>query len=722
MSSSALLYAIAIFLGSTLLFLVEPMAGKRLTPLLGGSAAVWTTCLVFFQTALLMGYLCAHGIASRLKPRIQALVYLAMLGGSLVQVIFNLNPDLHSSTAHPIRSVFLVLSSLIGLPFLTLSATNPLLQSWYARGFGSGASGTVAATPPYRLFALSNFGSLLGLVLYPWLIEPRFTLHAQAVAWLCGFLVFAIVCGLILLRLLRHASQMKAEPTPTQSTDVTTQLSVAAPPSSADRLLWIGLAACGSVLLCAVTNHISQNIAAIPLMWILPLTLYLLTFVLAFNDRQKTKSFFTVQIPGLGITIGRFMLMGFLAIAVGGMGFVIYDTRWSFPFQLSIAFFCLALFVACLFCHKELHRLRPAPQYATSYYLWIATGGALGSVFVGIMAPVVFSGNYELAWGLVFTSALAVAISMRLPVGWRIFWVATTLAMIAVVYFQVKESKRHTVARTRSFYGTLRVTESLEPPNNGVTRTLLNGTIKHGVQVFTDAKRREPMSYYAHDSGVGLAIDHCCGDRPRRIGVIGLGAGTVAAYGKLGDVIRFYDINPQVVQISDSLFTYRKESGARIEIVVGDARVSLAAEPPQEYDVLVVDAFSGDAIPVHLMTREAIALYRRHLKPDGILAVHVSSQYLDLPPVVLQQAKDAGLQAWLVDTEDQEEDGNEEYAADWVLVSANDAFFKLKEVDEATSEITAKPGLRLWTDDYNSLLPLLKYDKLSAFKRYDPED
>jgi len=723
------------------------MAGKRLTPLLGGSAAVWTTCLVFFQTALLLGYLCAHWMATRLRPRMQALVYLALLGGSVVQVVANINPNLHASTARPISSVFLVLSALIGLPFLTLSATNPLLQSWYARGFANPESNgnAAATTPPYRLFALSNFGSLLGLVVYPWLIEPRFTLHSQAVTWLGGFLFFALVCSTILWRL--HRSTASSSSAPKSAPDVTSEAAAAGgpavgqqqvtPPSNRDRALWLLLAACGSLMLSAITNHISQNIAAIPLMWIIPLTIYLLTFVLAFSSNQKRPGLLSRRIPGIGVSVSRLLMMAFLAIAVGATGFLIYDIHWTAPFQISILFFCLALFTVCLFCHRELHHLRPAPQYATSFYLLIATGGALGSMFVGILAPVIFPGNYELVCGLVFTSALAVMVVWREPLGWRLFWAAVTVAMLTVVYSQIKTNSRNAVAQMRSFYGTLRITQTIDTPQAGATekpggagaqvaplgatRVLVNGTIKHGVQVFTEELRREPTSYYTRDSGVGMAMEHCCGDRPRRVGVIGLGAGTMAAYGKPGDVIRFYDINPQVERVARSLFSYLTESQATIEVVLGDARISLANEPSQNYDVLVVDAFSGDAIPVHLLTREAIALYRRHLKPDGILAVHVSSQYLSLPPVVLQQAQNAGLQAWLIGTEDHEDQGTEAYASDWVLVSANAAFFKDPAVDAVTEEISPLPGLRLWTDDYNSLLPLLKYDKLNAFS-HDASD
>jgi SAM-dependent methyltransferase len=728
MSLSAWLYAIAIFLGSSLLFLVEPMAGKRLTPLLGGSAAVWITCLVFFQSALLLGYLCAHWMASRLRPRVQALVYLALLAASLAQAIINLHPSLQSSTAHPVASVFWLLSVLIGLPFLTLSATNPLLQSWYARGFARKASAGepgAAVTPPYRLFALSNFGSLLGLVVYPWLIEPRFTLHAQAVAWLDGFVVFVIVCGTILWKLVRVAELQPAAPVASAAETASTPASSmppAAAPSLGDRALWVLLAACGSLMLCAVTNHISQNIAAIPLMWILPLTIYLLTFVLAFSPRQRPWRLMAMQVPGLGVSVARLVLLILLAAAVFSMGYVLYSKTLTLLFQVSIAFFCLALFIVCLFCHTELHRLRPAPRYATAFYLLIAAGGALGSIYVGIVAPVVSSANYELVCGLAVTTLLAVLVSWRLPLGWRVFWSAATLAMIAVVYLQVQYNGKHSIAQLRNFYGTLRVTESFNPPDTAATRMLMNGTIIHGLQIFTDELRRTPTSYYTHDSGVGIAIDNCCGKRPRRIGVIGLGTGTVAAYGRAGDVIRFYDINPQVERIARSLFSYLRESQASIEIVTGDARVSLAAEPPQNYDVLIVDAFSGDAIPVHLLTREAIALYRRHLSPGGILAVHVSNRYLNLAPVVLQQAEDAGLPATVVGTQDREEEGEGEYGSDWVLVTTNQAFLDLPAVTEGAEDIAPLPGLRLWTDDYNSLLPLLKLEKFKWYTREENDE
>ncbi len=379
--------------------------------------------------------------------------------------------------------------------------------------------------------------------------------------------------------------------------------------------------------------------------------------------------------------------------------------------MLSLPFYCLALFIACLFCHAELHRLRPSPHQATSFYLLIAAGGALGSIFVGVMAPMMFSANYELACGLVLAAVLALAVTWSQGIGWRLFWSAASLGITAVLLFvQARGDGEHTIARLRNFYGTLRVTEDLAPPFKGVTRLLYHGTTRHGSQIFTDELRTTPTTYYAHDSGIGLALDLCCGERPRRVGVIGLGTGTLAAYGRKGDVFRFYDINPLVERIARNLFSYVRESAATIEVVSGDARLSLAGEPSQRYDVLVVDAFSGDAIPVHLLTTQALDLYLRHLRPGGIIAFHVSNNFLELSPVVLQQAEHAGLQVAFVRSGDDEE-GTGEYGSDWVLVTSNRDFLSQRAVAGAATPIAAKAGLRLWTDDYNSVLPLLKWER-----------
>jgi len=461
------------------------------------------------------------------------------------------------------------------------------------------------------------------------------------------------------------------------------------------------------VLLCAMTNHLTQNIAAIPLLWVVPLTMYLLSFVIAFSRGQWMPRLLRSEIPVVGVTVARMIMLGFTAVALGALGDVLYDPRTDMQLKVSIPFYSAALLILCLFCHAELHRHRPTPSHATSFYLLIAAGGALGSIFVGIVAPMIFRGSYELACGLILTAVLALAVTWKQGIGWRLFWSAASITLAVLSGREVRRDGTYAIARVRNFYGSLRVTEKLEPPFPGYTRTLLHGTIEHGTQIFTDKLRKTPTSYYAHDSGVGLALDWCCEQRPRRVGVIGLGTGTLAAYGRPGDVFRFYDINPLVEPIARHLFTYLKESAATIEVVPGDARLSMAQEPPQGYDVIVIDAFSSDAIPVHLITSQAIDLYRRHLQPGGIIAFHVSNHFLDLAPVVDDLARHAAMQAAFILNEGDDDIG--EYSSDWVLVTSNQEFLARKEVADAADPIVSRPNLRLWTDDYSSVLPILRW-------------
>ena len=602
-------------------------------------------------------------------------------------------PDLRASTVHPVYSVLWLLTVLIGMPFLVLSATNPLLQAWYARGAvksGSAEGTATSLAPPYRLFALSNFGSLLALVIYPAVVEPYFSLHAQTLVWSAGFLAFVLVCGAISLSTRNAAApETKREPRMVES-QTAPVVSPEPAPTAGERTLWLLTAACGAFLLAAVTSHLSQNIAAIPLLWIIPLTIYLFTFVVAFNG---------------GRLYFRWLVLRLLPVALGAVGYEIANPYSDAGIKITVPLLCISLFIACLFCHGELYRRRPGPRYATQYYLFIAAGGALGSMLVGVVAPLVFRGSYELAWSLACTAALAAVLMWKDHLGWRLFWPAATIALLVVVVLQVRVYGENTIVQVRNFYGTLRVTQETDD-EAGMYRTLIHGTIQHGTQYFaSEQSRTDPTTYYTHNSGIGLALDFCCKGRARRVADIGLGTGTLAAYGEPGDVFRFYEIDPRVEVIAKNVFTYLRDSKAKIEIAHGDARLSLEAEPPQGYDVIAVDAFSGDAIPVHLITAEAIKLYQRHLRPGGIIAFHISNQYLDLAPVVKQQADHAGLKAVIVTTKDNPETGA--YNADWVLVTANEEFLALPEVDAASAGIAPRAGLRLWTDDYSSLLPIL---------------
>ena len=672
LATRAVAYALAIFLGSTLLFLLEPIAAKRLVPLLGGSAAVWTACLVFFQTALLLGYYLAHLLVTRTTPRTQVTVYVGLLALSVVQLVRAVDPALQASVERPIISVLWLLSTLIGLPFVTLSATSPLLQAWFAGTTPRGRSDA------YRLFAISNIGSIVALLAYPWLIEPRWSLRDQTILVTVVLVLLAVLAGVI------GASVRGA--------DAEREAIAAADPDTVPattRALWIALSACASLLLAATTTHISQNVAALPLVWILPLVAYLLSFVAAFSGRSGPPRWLVVAVA----VVGQLLIAELLDRGVLGA-----------PIIPATAGYCVGLFFLCLFLHRELYQRRPAPRHLTSFYFHVAAGGAIGATLVSIVAPLLLSANYDVAIGLLITAALGLVAAWPGGRVTRVVWALLLVDAVVLVGSQV-DSDRGALLRERNFYGSVRVTHAHEPPKAAV-RALYHGVVVHGRQILHPDFRRMPITYYAPSSGLGLALGQCCQGRPRRIGVIGLGTGSAAVYGHPGDTIRFYEIDRAIVDIATSYFTYLRDSPATIETVLGDARVSLAAEAPQRYDVLVVDAFSGDAVPAHLMTVQALELYRRHLAAGGIMAFHVSNNFLTLAPVVEQLARNAGMQTVRVIT--QEDQTRLVLYSDWVLVTSNAEFLADSTVVRARRTISVPPGLRLWTDDYSSLFPIIK--------------
>jgi len=675
MTGTRWVFAAAIFLGSFLLFLVEPIAAKQLLPMLGGSAAVWITCLVFFQTALLAAYLYAHWLSRR--PR-WILHFALLVFAACAAVAWAVRSyGVGTGSEHPIATVFLALSAWIGLPFLALGATSPLLQVWWTKVESGGI--------PYRLFALSNLASLLALALYPSAIEPTLTLRAQRILWACGFGIFALL-SIILAAKTRTARDNPSQTEPEDETDVP-----AAP--LGNKLLWVLLPMGASMQLSAVTSHLTANVAPIPLLWILPLAVYLLTIILAF------------QFPHL---LARGLVTRLLIIFLGSLAYMLSKTEFSLPMRISVIFFLVEVFISCFFCHGEAVLLRPKrASEATVFYLLFAAGGAMGSFLIGIASPMLFRFNYDLALTFLVTALLAFAVTSKDGWNQRMLWGVASVMMAMLVSWLHIAYQRETIAAVRNFYATLRVRQNHGYPGS-VMRTLLNGTIQHGTQYFgTDKLRHLPTTYYAEDSGVGLAIRFCCQGRARNIGVIGLGAGTIAAYGRTGDRIRFYEINPAVPPIANNVFTYLRESGAHIDIVEGDGRLALLREDPQQFDVLVVDAFSGDAIPLHLLTTEAVALYRKHLAPGGILAFHISNQHVDLEPPIALLAGAAHMQAMRVANAPNDEIG--EFGATWMLLSDNPAFFSQPEVAGRVHPPALKPGLRLWTDDYSSLLPVLHW-------------
>lgn len=681
-----LLFGVNIFLGAFLLFLVEPMAARQLLPVLGGSAAVWITCLVFFQSALLVGYYYAHALSGRRywAGNIALLAAAALEAGVWSYAHLNIG----DVSGHPIGAVFKGLSLWIGVPFIVLAATSPMLQAWWARVEG----GEI----PYRLYALSNLASLLALGLYPSVIEPFLTLHAQRVLWFWLFVVFVILSVQLTLKVRRV---QRPDGRYDGGREVTSGESALPKAPLSHKLLWFLLPMGAAMQLSAGTSYLTANVAAIPLLWILPLSVYLISIIIAFQFGQR--------IPK--VLLGRFLI-----VILASLGYALSNVEVSWPLWLSITVFLVEIFLAGLFCHCEAVALRPErPSESTLFYLLFAAGGAVGSFFIGIACPLLFSFNYDLPITVLVTALLALAVTWNTEWNQRLLWgVACVMLSVLLIMVHIAYQRDTTVA-VRNFYGSLRVKQTLTYP--GFTkRTLMNGIIEHGTQVYgTDETRKTPTTYYAPDSGVGLAIRFCCAGpdgnmpRPRNIGVIGLGAGTVAAYGRTGDHFRFYEINPAVVPIARNVFTYIRESGAQVDIVEGDARTSLARSAPQNFDVLVVDAFSGDAIPIHLLTREALDLYRRHLAPGGILAFHISNRHVDLEPAIATLASSAGMQARHVYSLQNDKQG--EYNATWMLVTDNPSFFQQPELVAHAFGADMRPGLRLWTDDYSALLPLLRW-------------
>lgn len=670
-----ILYAITIFLSAFLLFQVQPLIAKMILPWFGGTAAVWTICMLFFQVLLLAGYVYAHAyVRLRVPARHTVHVVLLALAAATLPLAASAawKP---SGGGDPTWRILGLLATSVGLPYFILSTTGPLVQAWHARSHPGAA--------PYRLFALSNFGSMLALLSYPILVEPMLALGKQAVIWSASFVVFALLCGLLAWR--------------SRSADAPLSASAEAEkPGPGLQALWAGLAACASTLLLAFTGYMTLNIAAIPFLWVLPLALYLLSFVLCFEAS------------------GWYRRWLFLPLLAAGLAAVCVTLSRSNPSIWSlIPLYSATLFAACMVCHGELARSKPHPRYLTGFYLMLALGGALGGVLVGLLAPHAFDDLYELPLGMVALCLFVALALLRdrtslLHGRWgtvaRLVFLALTVALGVQLARTYRNNSADTRVTLRNFYGVINVRDSGEGPD--AMRVLAHGTIIHGKQFLEEDRRDWPTTYYGPASGVALAILDARAHGPVRVGVVGLGAGTLAAYGRAGDVFRFYDINPQVVELARSEFSFLKDSPARVEVQLGDARLSLERESAQNFDVLALDAFSSDAIPVHLLTAEAIRGYLRQLRPGGVLAVHISNRYLDLVPVLQRAARQLSLELREVDNKDDDEVGV--YRSDWLLLSASPAAFRGRLLKAAARKIDADPRVRLWTDDYSDLYRILK--------------
>ena len=676
-------FAPTIFLGAFLLFLVQPMMGRYVLPWFGGGPAVWTVCLLFFQAMLLAGYAYAHWLGSLRSPARQAVIHVALLAASLVFLPVRPNPIWKpDASADPSGRIVLLLLVTVGGPYLLLSATAPLLQRWF--------TWNTTGRSPWRMYALSNFGSFLALLSYPFLIEPFIRLDTQVWAWSGLYVAFVAFCGFTAwrFRVSQASAAVGAEEEPE-----------APAPSAITVLFWLSLAATGSVLLISTTNQISQEIAVNPFLWVAPLAIYLLTFILTFErDRLYRRGTFAVA-------------AGILA----PVGCMVPALEGAVSLRVQLLLYLGALFATCMLCHGELARSRPSPRHLTIFYLTIAAGGALGGAFVALLAPRVFTEFLEYPIGLGFACFLGFAGWMRTGAlaDWRGGNLAIRIPLMALLLggatgiAAAMENSQPALASARNFYGILRVFARTD--QNGALRELRHGRTRHGTQYQDPAKRDWPTTYYGPHSGVAVALD-ALGEPSRRIAVIGLGAGTLAAYGRPGDAFRFYEINPDVEAFARRWFSYLGDSKARTVVELGDARVVLERELRQgqsgDYDLVAVDAFSSDAIPFHLLTAECADVYRRRLKPGGLLLLHISNRVLNLEPVARGMAAHLGWKAVLLLSGDDSETG--ESSSRWVLITANEDFLKRTGLNPLASPWIHRAPL-LWTDDFVSLWHVLNF-------------
>ena len=717
-----LVFSLTLGLGAYLVFVVQPLVGKWVLPLLGGTPAVWNTCIVFFQLALLAGYAYAHALG-RLSLRSQGAVHALLLLAAVALLPLRIEPEMAPSAESPVAGLFLLLATRIGVPFFALSATAPLVQRWlsYTRH--------PDARDPYFLYAASNLGSLLALLSYPVLVEPTLDLSAQSAGWAAGYGALLVGMGVVFALTSGNRGPV---PVGTEAPGGEPRVVLGV----ARRARWIALAAVPSSLMLSVTTHLTTDVAAVPLLWVLALALYLVTFILAFARRRVIPHrWVCALLPAL-------VVLPLLSVSL----------RLSLPWWLLTLAHLLALFSAALVCHGELAADRPPASRLTEFYLWISVGGALGGLFNALVAPLAFDGIVEYPLGLLAACllrprastsaeklswdlgaaciALLVALlaaralqALALPLGYAVALpVVAALAQgshvrrcallltAALLAAQIQTQRSGGVVLSeRGFFGVVKVLSI----NDGEFYGMVHGNILHGLQSSAPGPATCEASYYAPVREAFAAR----GDAPpRRVGVVGLGVGTVLACGAPGELWRFFEINPDVVQLASDprYFRYLSESSVEHDVVVGEGRLALAREPEQSFDVLILDAFASDAIPVHLLTREAFAMYMERLAARGVLLFNISNRYLDLVPVVSAIAARLGLEGRVrsfTPSTEQRKAGLVQSL--WIALARDADGLGSLASDARWKPVPASP-LRPWTDGYSSLLRVLRWNQPAA--------
>lgn len=673
---------LAVLWSAFLLFQVQPLISKTILPWFGGSPTVWTTCMLFFQVVLFAGYLYAHLLATYVPKRWQGIIHAGLMIAALL--LMPISPGENwkpSADVWPPGYILLLLFTHLGLPYFLLAANGPLLQHWFSQ--------LAPGKTPYRLYALSNIGSLAALLTYPFLVEPNWTLPTQSGVWSWGYAGFALLLIPIAVAIVRNQA---VSPEASQSTD---ESSDEAMPGWKTLAAWLALPAFACVMLLATTNHVCQDMAVVPFLWVAPLSLYLLTFIFCFDGEGWYRR------SWLGwMAISSIVLISVIEM-LGGM----LDIGW-----VAATYFG-AMFFVCMICHGELVRLKPSPRHLTLFYLMISGGGALGGMFVSLVCPLIFSQYYEMPLSLIVAFAMALCVTVRSlekRFGSIPLWSMGLLfvGMLAMLSGQLRSFQSHHQESLRNFYGVLSISQIATDDGQSVL-AMYHGRIMHGFQYQAEEKRREPTSYYARNTGVGLTLARFPKPENKRIGVVGLGAGTLAAYANEGDYYRFYEINDDVISLANEHFTFLQDCPATYDLVLGDARLSLEREPDQQFDMLVLDAFSGDAIPTHLLTREAFQIYQRHLAEGGVLAIHVSNKHLDLTPVVLGTCEEFDLETLYITTA--LDAATQQTGSQWIIASQNHQFLADDTMQSAATNlgphmVYAKP----WTDNFSNLLEVLK--------------